>query len=371
MKFVPALFVSILLLGSSAAEALPRFASRTGAQCQSCHVDPSGAAMRQAFGVQYGREQLPVPGWSQDLGIEDFSNAIGNALGVGADLRTLYFSQQSRSGGFNDAFFQMQGDLYLNFKVAKKVSLFLNKGLYSGFEAFALLSILPSRGHIKVGKFIPDFGTKIDDHTTYIRTYTGFSPEFSRPELTGVEAGIAPGGLTLTGGVYNATDGVGSGTGNRKSYLGRVEYMLSPGGDVHLSLGGNVFGNAALKAPVAGPADAMQTLVGAFGALSVGQFTLFGETDWIQSRGSATPVPRAFVSYVEADYPVVTGVDLKVAYDFYDPDLDLKTGTASRYSVGVEVFPLPGVEVRPMYRIVNGTVASLKNEFDMMLHLYF
>ncbi len=82
-------------------------------------------------------------------------------------------------------------------------------------------------------------------------------------------------------------------------------------------------------------------------------------------------MPTAFISYVEADYPIVTGVDLKVAYDFYDPDIDHKTGAASRYSFGVEFFPLPGVELRPIYRAVDGDVIGIKNEFDMLLHLYF
>ena len=51
------------LLISAPSPSLPRFASRTGAKCQSCHVDPSGGEMRQAFGVQYGRDDLPVPAW--------------------------------------------------------------------------------------------------------------------------------------------------------------------------------------------------------------------------------------------------------------------------------------------------------------------
>ena len=59
------LFLAAALAGS--ATALPRFASRKGARCQSCHVNPSGGAMRQPFGVQYGWEQLPVPAWSKEF----------------------------------------------------------------------------------------------------------------------------------------------------------------------------------------------------------------------------------------------------------------------------------------------------------------
>src|SRR5512135_2769531 len=147
---------AVLVVGESSS--LPRFASRTGARCQSCHINPSGGAMRQAFGVQYGREQLPVPEWSKDFEMEDFTNLVANVLGVGADFRTLYFYQQ-RDSTQDNAFFQMQGDIYLNFRVAKKVNLFLKKGLRSGFEVFGLLNILPASGHVKIGKFVPGFGT--------------------------------------------------------------------------------------------------------------------------------------------------------------------------------------------------------------------
>ena len=95
---------------------LPRFAARTGAKCQSCHVNPAGTEMRQAFGVKYGREELPVPTWSQNFEMEDFTNLIGNVLGVGADMSTLFYTQHGAN-----AFFMMQGDLYVNLKLAKKV----------------------------------------------------------------------------------------------------------------------------------------------------------------------------------------------------------------------------------------------------------
>ena len=223
----------------------------------------------------------------------------------------------------------------------------------------------------KAGKFVPNFGTKLDDHTAFVRTYTGFSPEIARPELTGIEAAVSPGGLTLMGGFYNATDGFGAASGNTKAFLGRAEYMWSPSEGVHLMLGGNVFANGLLRVPVAYPAGSKQAAYGGFGSLSVGQLTLLGEADWVRSTGGGALVAKAFILYGEADYPVVQGVDLKVMYDFLDPDTEFKTGTASRFSVGVEFFPLPGVELRPLYRVVQGEFAGLKNELDVMLHLYF
>jgi hypothetical protein len=375
---------SLLVISYSVTVALPRFAARTGAKCQSCHVNPTGGEMRQAFGVRYGREELPVPTWSKDFEMEDFTNLIGNVLGIGADMRTIYYSKHS-----TNSFFQMQGDLYVNLRLAKKISLFLNKGLYSGFEVFGLLNILPANGYVKVGKFLPDYGTKLDDHTTFIRTYTGFSPELGRPELTGAEAAISPGPITITGGVYNSVDAFGGSGTSTKAFLGRIEGMFSLADHVNLGLGGNYFGNGTLStsvisriasdvgvniAPAGSAAD--NSLMGGFGSFSYHDLAIFGEVDYMKTK-SAETTTKGLITYVEADYPVVTGVDLKVSYDFYDPDKNVKSGAISRYSAGFEFFPIAGVELRPVYRwlktqdVTTGQGDSSWTEFQLLFHFFF
>jgi len=354
--------VIIMAIASDVTFALPRFASRTGAKCQSCHVNPSGGGMRQVFGVTYGRDVLPVPTWSEDFELEDFTTLLTSFLGVGADFRTLFFYQQSAASN-NNAFFQMQGDIYLNFRIAKKVNMYLDKGLYSGFEIFGLLNILPAGGFIKIGKFVPNYGTKLDDHTTFIRQFTGFSAERGRPELTGGEVGLSPGPVTMTGGVYNAADGFGAGTGKQKAVLGRVEGMFKVSEHSNVGIGGNVFTRK-------NATDVRTTLFGGFGSFSYHDLTIFGELDLMQTKNGGTTT-EAVVSYVEVNYVVTDGVDLKFAYDFYDPDRDLKTGSLSRYSFGFEFFPISGVEVRPMYRIMKEDPTDVKNdEFHLLFHFY-
>jgi len=353
--------ILIAFVISSSALALPRFAARTGAKCQSCHVNPTGAEMRQTFGVQYGRDQLPIPEWSKDFEMEDFSNLLTNVLGVGADFRTLYFSRKQDTLRTN-GFFEMQGDIYLNFKVAKKISMFINKGLYSGFEIFGLLHILPAEGYIKIGKFIPAFGTKIDDHTTYIRMYTGFSPEFVRPERTGAEVAVSPGPFTVIGGFYNAADGFGAAQGKEKAFLGRGEGIFKLNDDTHFGLGADIYQWQTLG-------GFSTSLIGGMGSFSYKNYTVFGEVDQIKNNGLSGVT--GIVAYVEGDFMVTQGVDLKVAYDFYDPDKDVKSGSLSRYSFGVEFFPISGVEVRPMYRIIKSEPVDKKdNEFDLIIHFY-
>lgn len=378
MKLLPRITL-LLVLGlvvTLPAFSLPRFASRTGAKCQSCHVNPSGGGMRQAFGVQYGRERLPVPTWSDEFGFDDFSTKVTDFLSVGADFRTLFFYQQNPDAGnprqsvkATNAFWQMQGNLDLNFRLAKKVSVYLAKGLYSSdaysdFEVFGLLNILPADGYIKIGKFVPNFGMKIDDHRIYVRTYTGFSPEILRPELTGGEIGFAPGPIALTGGVYNSADGFGAGTGNNKTLLGRIEGMFKATEELHIGIGGDVF----TKKTTSGRRN---TMYGGFGSISFQDLTILGEADFIRSTLGGVD-STGVVAFIEADYVLTPGLDLKLGYDFYDPNKDLKTGSMSKYTVGFEFFPIAGVEVRPLYHFVKDEPIDIKNdEFQLMVHFYF
>jgi len=358
------------LLAALPAFALPRFAALTGAKCQSCHINPSGGGMRQAFGVQYGRETLPVPTWSEELGLDDFSTKLTDFVSIGADFRTLYFMQQNPDTGTppqsvkgSNAFWQMQGDIYMNFRLAKKVNIYLDKGLYSGFEIFGLLNILPGNGYVKVGKFTPNYGLKLDDHRAYVKTYTGFSAEAGRPELTGAEVGFQPGPFSITGGIFNSFDGFGSGTGNEKALLGRAEGMFKVSEDVNLGVGGDVF----TKKDASG---AKTTLFGGFGSFSYENLSILGEADLREETVSGTKT-TGLVTFVEVDYVVIPGLDLKLGYDFYDPDKDLETGAMSKYSFGVEFFPISGVEVRPIYSIVKDDPVNIKNdEFQLLLHFY-
>jgi len=316
--------------------------------------------MRLAGGVTYGREELPVPTWSEDLALEEFSTELSKFVSVGADVRTLFYSTQDPDV---NTFFQMQGDVYLNFRLAKKVNIYLDKGLYSGFEIFGLLNILPANGFIKAGKFTPDYGMKLDDHTTYIREFTGLSAQTGSPYFTGAEVGIAPGIFSVTGGVYNAIDG-----GNRppstsdKAYLGRGDVRFQLSDDIHLGVGANILYKEA--------ADGKTKYYGGLGSFSWKNVTLLGEVDLLESDLAGVR-KTGVVGYGEADWMVIQGLDLKFIYDFYDQDKDLATGSVSRYSAGLEFFPLPGVEVRPLYRIpVEDPTDTKNNEFDLILHFY-
>jgi hypothetical protein len=357
------LFAALAFFVNDAATALPKFSSRTGWKCQACHVNPSGGGMRLVGGVKYGREELPVTTWADEFALDEFSTQLNNFVSVGADFRTLFFYLEDATDDKN-AFFQMQGDVYMNFRLAKKVNIYLDKGLYSGFEIFGQANVLPENGSVKVGKFVPNYGTRLDDHRTYIREFTGLSLETGTPYYTGAELAVSPGPATITAGIFNSSEGRGTGIDKNKAFLGRAEGLFELAEGTYLGLGANI-----LYKDVQG---GKTSYLGGFGSFSYENFTILGEADLVKNDVSGSRTD-GLILYGEMDYMVVQGLDLKFIYDFYDLDIDLQTGAFSRYSFGFEFFPISGVEVRPLYRINMEEPEADKvdnNEIHMLVHFY-
>jgi len=357
--------------------ALPRFATRQGAKCQSCHINPSGKGMRSTFGATYGREELPMATFKEETDLEDYTPTLNDFLTIGMDYRTLFYYLQSNS---QSSFFQMQGDLYLDLRLNKKFRIYFDKGLYSGFEVFGLAKVLPLDGYIKLGNFIPAYGLKMDDHNLFIRNgpYFPLNPAIASypqglgfgqgSEDTGLEVGFNPSIFTVNIGVFNGKKGGLSGVTGATNKAIAVRADANVQTDfINFSIGGSVY-----NLPNSGTPGKTR-MWGGFGVVSIANnLTLLGEFDMIETRN---PVLARQVTgnilYTEANYLLSSGIDLKLGYEFYDPNTKLKDGSISRITIGAELFPLSGVEVRPLYRVNQETPTDFdNNELQVMFHFY-
>ncbi|HLP17165.1 MAG TPA: hypothetical protein VK470_12955 [Bacteroidota bacterium] len=377
IRFLPVLGLAVLLIGSHAS-ALPEFSARTGERCQSCHVNPAGRGMRTPSGASYGRDDLPVPAWKKALELDSIDTGIAPMINIGTDVRTLYFFNEIDNTG---SFFQMEGNLYLDFRLNKKFRICFSKGLYQGFELFGLARVLPAQGYIKVGKFVPAYGMRIDDHNAFIRGGR-YSNAFNRSipngypmglrfgersEDTGIELGISPSVFTFNVGMFNGSPGGGiSGTTGTKNYafVARGEALI-PSDFINITVGGSFYNQ---KNPTIG---GKTQFYGAFGSLSLGgNLTLISEVDWAITQVQNREVTgRMF--YNELYYEITRGLNLLVGYEFYDPDINLENGVVSTINVGASFYPMSGVEMRPIYRInKEKPVEITNNELNIMLHFY-
>ena len=90
------------------------------------------------------------------------------------------------------------------------------------------------------------------------------------------------------------------------------------------------------------------TMMGVSGGLSYSDFTYTFEADqaenWIDGSTS-----RAL--YDELAWKIIQGVQLIGKYDFFDPNTNLQNGAVSRYTLGVEIYPLNIMEIKLQARL--------------------
>ena len=374
-------FLLVIFFFTNFVTALPKFATRQGAKCQSCHVNPSGKGMRSTFGSTYGREELPMPTYKEKTDLEDFSPSLNDFFTIGMDYRTLFFYEPKSADA---SFFQMQGDLYLDLRLNRKFRIYFDKGLYSGFEVFGLAKVLPFDGYIKVGKFIPAYGIKIDDHNAFIRGGQFGGGEFAavfprdypyglrfgeRSEDTGLEIGFAPSIFTFNVGVFNGVPG-----GGLTGVTGEKTKAVSIRGDANILtgfanmvVGGSFYNNPNFNSP------GKTQFYGGFGILTLdANLTLLGEVDYVTTYNTnLSKEVRGFMTYAELNYLLFQGFDVKIGYETYDPDQKIKNGIFSTITAGVEFFPMTGVEVRPLYRFNRETPKEINNdELQVLFHFY-
>jgi len=126
-------------------------------------------------------------------------------------------------------------------------------------------------------------------------------------------------------------------------------------------------------------------LFGGYGSATfMDRLTLIGDIERIRGNSASMSVSsdinqrnapgtdlKQLAVLVEADYELLQGIDLKFMYDFFDPNTDVKSGTAVRYSGGFEFMPMSGVEVRPLYRYTKDTILNRNTtDLQIMVHLF-
>jgi hypothetical protein len=370
------ILIALLFALTFSLYSLPRFATRMNLPCRSCHLNPAGGGMRNAFGESFGRDSLSVKSWAKDFNLDDFSPKISEFISYGADFRLLAFHQSKTSPDVSsNSFFPMQMDLYFNLAVSKKISLYFNPafGPYNRLEVFGLAKVLPASGYVKLGRFAPPYGLRLDDHTSFVRQATPFRNYMG--QQTGIELGLNPGPVSIMGAVTNGIRG-DLDAQVAKAVYGKLEAHGALG-PLRLLGGVSSYNDASAIEKI--------NLLGGYGAATVLEnLTVIGDVERIQGNSSQLSINsdinqrnsvgtdlKQLAFLVEADYLIADGFDLKFMYDFFDPNTDVKSGTAVRFSGGFEFMPMSGVEIRPLYRYTKDTILSRNiTDLEILFHLY-
>jgi len=110
-----------------------------------------------------------------------------------------------------------------------------------------------------------------------------------------------------------------------------------------------------------------------FAGLRTGPIAWLGEVDYIIDHSTPTGRRESWASLVEANWLFRHGHNLKLTYEYFDPDDDVSEDAQLRYSLVWEIFPIQFVQARLGYRRYDGIPQNdLQNrdELFIQLHIY-
>jgi hypothetical protein len=336
-----AALVLCLALGGGAriAFAEPYLAVQQGYKCIACHVNPTGGGLRNSFGLVFAENVMPAttlpagaPVWLGSV-VQDF-------VRVGGDLRADWSRTTVPQTPTQQAFALEQFRVYADVTVIpNRLGLYVDEEVAPGaaqtMEAYARYGNT-SDWYIKAGQFYLPFGWRLQDQTALVRTVTGIN--MNTPDK-GVEFGLErpnwSGQIDVTNGLANA--GTGSGyqvTGN----LVRVQSIWRVGI------------SSAYTHADAGD----RSMYGTYAGLRTGPITWLSEIDLVRQAGYPDGTRTMIPALAEANWLICKGNNLKLTYEYADPERSVPNNAQTRWSAVYEATPIPFLQARAGFRRYQG-----------------
>jgi hypothetical protein len=342
------LLAALLWFCASPSVAEPYLAVQQGYKCVQCHINPTGGGLRNNFGMVFAENVLPMntlpagsPVW--------LGQVVQDIVRVGGDLRAQYFDLQTPHERSQNGFQLEQLRLYADITIVPNlIGLYVDEQVAPGgatnMEAYARIGS-QSNWYIKAGQFYLPFGWRLQDQSAFVREATLIS--MATPDK-GVEFGLERGKwsaqLDVTNGELNGGQPTGyQVTGN----VVRVESSWRVGASgafIQSSLGD-------------------RNELGAYAGVRTGPVAWLTEVDLIHQQSSVSGAASINSSalgtistgtmipaFVEADWAIHKGNNLKLTYDYFDPQRRLLGNGQERWSVVYELTPFPFLQLRAGFR---------------------
>jgi len=358
------------LLASGASRAEPYLAVRSGQKCMACHVNPTGGGKRTEFGAIYGQTTLPagrldiatgknVPATGAASEPAVWTGKLNDHVAVGGDLRATLQNTSVPSTGDTAAFNQTTAQVYLEVKpIVDRLTIYLDErvapGAATAREVVAMLWSPNRTAYLKAGRMFVPFGLRIEDDSAFIRQVTGTT--FSSSD-DGVEGGLELGPWSANLAVANGAGG-GTETNNGKQVSGLVSFV-KPIWRVGLSASTN--SNDATD----------RNMQSVFAGLRTGPVSWLASGVYVTDEGTPTGKLKQWATLLEGNIEAAKGHNVKLTYEYYDPNDDVRENERERYSAVWEYTPFQFTQFRLGVRKSNGIPQNnAQNATEIFLQWY-
>ena len=338
-NFIWILAATLALLSSGEhAAAEPYLAVQKGMQCSNCHSSPAGGGKRTVYGNVFAQSELAA----RRLGDgKAWTGEVTKWLAIGADLRASFedIDVPNRSGtsdiDFNRGTFYAEATLIPN-----RLSLYVDEQFspndFETREIYVRLNSKDAKWFVAGGEFYLPYGLRLQDDTAFVRQATGIN--FANTDR-GLLGGYNFGPWST---IASITDGSGAGrdgAGNQVSLISSYTQATWRAG-VSVNVNDDDAGD--------------RTMFGLFGGLKTGPFAWLAEIDSISDNVSPGVTADAFAGLLEANWTIRGKNNLKLSYDYLDPNIDISEDQQVRYSLVWEHSPMQFLQARIGYRLYDG-----------------
>ena len=362
MKLIISVLLTLLMIIDL--DAFPRWAVQEDASCGTCHQFQSGGGARNSYGQDFVGETLV----SRSLRLPWQREDSESAFSYGLDMRYMFIGQTDR----DLRHFPMQFALYGGFELAGLIGHAELSRLQEDFRITGGIRYegLPLEGYIAVQREMPALGWRMDDHTLYTRGGNLTPLTFSREGLPFTPYLEPPGYLELGSAPLPGLEfTVMKGTAFLNAELSDGGGFFQAGKAAY-RYGGNAF-NVLFSAGLQQESD-IDLMVADVGLSAYG-ITYLGELAQISGWPTPDDVSQAVLH--EVSYRLLKGVELIGRYEFFDPDVNFVSGSLQRLSLGVDLFPIPGLEMKISYRDASFDLPDVEVESTpqvlTQIHFYF
>ena len=320
------------LAAAGRAVAEPIFLSRQYTRCTGCHFSPTGGGLLTPYGRSLSREELSTFGRSRGSATqgrehEFLFGALGDALGpvsVGAEVWPAHLDIDT-AGFHSTRTFLMNADVTAAFR-HERWTAYAEVGRQPRGDDARIASFEHWLGYqtkhlgARAGRFLPAYGVRFADHTSFTRSTLGLDTD---DQVYALE-------LSYTNDRHLVQVAVGARADGDHPFTasGRWQFDLTPRTVVVAS---GLFQDASNLGPRSGAAGL------ALGVAPTSRLTLWAQAD-ARFRDATTSGDRAYTLLGEAALEVYRGVWLKVS-----PQLLTEFGDASagitRVVFGINLLP--------------------------------
>lgn len=357
----PLLLALFLIAFADIANAEPYLAVYKGMQCAACHSHPAGGGKRTVYGNAYSQTELPT----ERLGPADaklWTGEVLDWLSVGGDLRAEYRNVDVPDTSNVSKFDVSRATVYLQARlIPNRLSIYVDQQLAPGSslnrEAYLRLNSRDQRYFLAAGQFFLPYGLRLQDDSAFVRLTTGAN--FTIPDR-GVQVGFESGPWSTQLSVTNGSGG-GAETDSGKQ-VSLVANYVRPLWRFGASFNRNDSDTGDRQ---------MQNL---FAGWKTGPIVWLAEVDLIIDDLPGGIERDAIAGLVEGNWLFRRGHNLKVSYDYFDPDDDVSEDHQVRYSIVWEYTPMQFLQGRVGARIYDGIPQvdfQNREEFFAELHAFF